>query len=86
MLQKKVRDRLGCSSDRYGAREVKNHIFFKDINWKRLEAGLLDPPFVPDVSKEFFFQLNLLIFVVVVMFFLLNILHIATCRLCQRCS
>ncbi|KAH9522214.1 G protein-coupled receptor kinase 6 [Dermatophagoides farinae] len=48
LLQKKVRDRLGCSNDRYGSREVKNHIFFMDINWKRLEAGLLEPPFVPD--------------------------------------
>ncbi|KAL6986582.1 G protein-coupled receptor kinase 6 [Sarracenia purpurea var. burkii] len=28
--------------------EVKKHDFFKCINWKRLEAGLEEPPFVPD--------------------------------------
>lgn len=36
--------------NRYGAREVKKHDFFKCVNWKRLEAGLEEPPFVPDVS------------------------------------
>ncbi|RWS30815.1 G protein-coupled receptor kinase 2-like protein, partial [Leptotrombidium deliense] len=48
LLQKKVSDRLGCRSDRNGALEVKSHPFFKLINWKRLEAGMLEPPFVPD--------------------------------------
>ncbi|XP_054851127.1 rhodopsin kinase GRK1 [Eublepharis macularius] len=28
--------------------ELKSHILFKKMNWSRLEAGLLDPPFVPD--------------------------------------
>ncbi|RWS12340.1 G protein-coupled receptor kinase 2-like protein [Dinothrombium tinctorium] len=48
LLQKKVSDRLGCRSGRSGAVEVKSHQFFKIINWKRLEAGILEPPFVPD--------------------------------------
>lgn len=50
LLAKKVTDRLGCRSGRNGAEEVKKHDFFKSINWKRLEAGMADPPFVPDVS------------------------------------
>ncbi|KAH9390127.1 G protein-coupled receptor kinase 6 [Tyrophagus putrescentiae] len=48
LLKKRVRDRLGCSSGRHGAKDVKTNPFFASINWKRLEAGLLDPPFVPD--------------------------------------
>lgn len=38
---------------RHGALDVKTHSFFKTINWKRLEAGILQPPFVPDVSIYF---------------------------------
>jgi len=48
LLAKKVTDRLGCRSGPNGAEEVKKHDFFKSINWKRLEAGMADPPFVPD--------------------------------------
>ncbi|XP_021962333.1 G protein-coupled receptor kinase 2 isoform X3 [Folsomia candida] len=47
-LKKSPKERLGCNSGRRGASEVKQHSFFASINWKRLEAGLVDPPFVPD--------------------------------------
>lgn len=50
LLMKTVKSRLGCRNGRYGAREVKLNPFFNSINWKRLEAGVTDPPFVPDVS------------------------------------
>ena len=50
LLVKAVKSRLGCRNGRHGAREVKLNPFFNSINWKRLEAGLNDPPFVPDVS------------------------------------
>lgn len=50
LLAKTVKTRLGCRNGRYGAREVKLHQFFNCINWKRLEAGMVEPPFVPDVS------------------------------------
>lgn len=33
---------------------MKKHAFFSDINWKRLEAGVVQPPFVPDVSSTVF--------------------------------
>lgn len=46
---KNCKTRLGCHCGRYGAREVKQQDFFKIINWKRLEAGVEDPPFKPDV-------------------------------------
>ncbi|XP_058056135.1 G protein-coupled receptor kinase 2 [Anopheles bellator] len=48
LLMKTVKSRLGCRNGRHGAREVKLHPFFNSINWKRLEAGVNDPPFVPD--------------------------------------
>ncbi|XP_058464241.1 G protein-coupled receptor kinase 2 [Malaya genurostris] len=48
LLMKAVKNRLGCRSGRQGAREIKLHSFFNSINWKRLEAGLVEPPFVPD--------------------------------------
>lgn len=47
LLTKNPRQRLGFSG---GAAEVKGHPVFKDINFKKLEANMLDPPFCPDVS------------------------------------
>ncbi|XP_029301655.1 LOW QUALITY PROTEIN: rhodopsin kinase 2-like [Cottoperca gobio] len=40
-LKKKVAHRLGCSDD------PRKHAFFKGINFHRLEAGLVEPPWVP---------------------------------------
>ncbi|CAL4092272.1 unnamed protein product, partial [Meganyctiphanes norvegica] len=48
LLKKNVKERLGCKNGRHGAIEVKAQEFYKNTNWKRLEAGLIDPPFVPD--------------------------------------
>uniref|UniRef100_A0A8C5LZS3 G protein-coupled receptor kinase n=1 Tax=Leptobrachium leishanense TaxID=445787 RepID=A0A8C5LZS3_9ANUR len=46
LLCKDPKQRLGCSGG--GAQEVKDHPLFKNINFKRLEAGILEPPFKPD--------------------------------------
>ncbi|KAM6444148.1 G protein-coupled receptor kinase 5 isoform 2-T3 [Liasis olivaceus] len=46
LLTKDVKQRLGCREG--GAAEVKSHPFFKSMNFKRLQAGMLEPPFVPD--------------------------------------
>ncbi|KAL1492087.1 hypothetical protein ABEB36_012581 [Hypothenemus hampei] len=48
LLVKNPTDRLGGKADRQGASLVKQHPFFQTINWRRLEAGIVDPPFVPD--------------------------------------
>jgi len=48
LLQKSVSNRLGCSSGRHGVREVKIHPWFNSINWRRMEAGRITPPFEPD--------------------------------------
>lgn len=44
LLDKDPATRLGCE----GADQVKSHPFFKNINWKRLENGMWEVPFVPD--------------------------------------
>uniref|UniRef100_A0A667WIN3 G protein-coupled receptor kinase n=1 Tax=Myripristis murdjan TaxID=586833 RepID=A0A667WIN3_9TELE len=46
LLTKDPKQRLGCLAE--GAVGVKAHPFFKNINFKRLEAGILEPSFVPD--------------------------------------
>ncbi|XP_028164028.1 G protein-coupled receptor kinase 2 [Ostrinia furnacalis] len=40
--------RLGCGAGRRGAQLVKAHRFFAQLNFARLEAGMVDAPFVPD--------------------------------------
>jgi hypothetical protein len=37
---------------RYGSKEVKNHPFFADINWDKLERREIDPPFKPGVKSK----------------------------------
>lgn len=48
LLAKDPAQRLGCLGG--GASEVKAHPLFRSINFKRLEAGMLQAPFIPDVS------------------------------------
>uniref|UniRef100_A0AAR2KBS3 G protein-coupled receptor kinase n=1 Tax=Pygocentrus nattereri TaxID=42514 RepID=A0AAR2KBS3_PYGNA len=45
LLAKDPNERLGCQG---GASEVKAHALFRSINFKRLEAGMLEAPFIPD--------------------------------------
>ncbi|XP_048374140.1 rhodopsin kinase GRK1 [Sphaerodactylus townsendi] len=46
LMAKEPAQRLGFKNNTCS--ELKNHVFFKKMNWNRLEAGLLEPPFVPD--------------------------------------
>ncbi|XP_022107171.1 G protein-coupled receptor kinase 5-like isoform X2 [Acanthaster planci] len=46
LLQKEVENRLGFRNN--SAQDVKDEPFFASINFTRLEAGKVDPPFVPD--------------------------------------
>ncbi|XP_066892913.1 G protein-coupled receptor kinase 4 isoform X1 [Kogia breviceps] len=46
LLTKDPKQRLGCRGE--GVAEVKGHPVFRDINFKRLEAHMSDPPFRPD--------------------------------------
>uniref|UniRef100_F7CEP4 G protein-coupled receptor kinase n=1 Tax=Equus caballus TaxID=9796 RepID=F7CEP4_HORSE len=57
LLCKDPAERLGCRGG--SAREVKEHPLFKKLNFKRLGAGMLEPPFKPDmVETECFQELN----------------------------
>ncbi|CAI9560117.1 unnamed protein product [Staurois parvus] len=46
LLAKDPKQRLGCNE--HGASKVKQHQFLGNINYKRLEAGIMKPSFVPD--------------------------------------
>ncbi|KAM9312800.1 G protein-coupled receptor kinase 5-like [Gastrophryne carolinensis] len=46
LLAKDPKQRLGCNEQ--SASQVKQHPFLRNINFKRLEAGFMKPPFVPD--------------------------------------
>lgn len=46
LLQKDPKQRLGCAAS--GAADIKKNKLFSNINWKRLMAGMVEPPFVPD--------------------------------------
>ncbi|XP_028838877.1 rhodopsin kinase GRK1b [Denticeps clupeoides] len=46
LMEKDPEKRLGFKNN--DCSELKNQAFFKDLNWGRLEAGMLTPPFIPD--------------------------------------
>jgi len=50
LLNRDYKCRLGYGEG--GAEKVKKLAFFKTINWKRLEAKIIPPPFLPDVASE----------------------------------
>ncbi|CAJ1069955.1 G protein-coupled receptor kinase 5 [Xyrichtys novacula] len=51
LLKKDPKERLGCSS--LGGKEVRSHPFFKKMNFRMLEAGLVEPPFKPDPRQVY---------------------------------
>ncbi len=50
LLDKSHSTRLGCCGR--GFDDIKEHPFFRNINWAHLEAGILTPPFKPNVNKS----------------------------------
>ncbi|GLV32684.1 G protein-coupled receptor kinase 2 [Carabus blaptoides fortunei] len=48
LLAKSPTARLGGKAGRYGADHIKQHDFFQTIKWRRLEAGMIEAPFIPD--------------------------------------
>uniref|UniRef100_G1P3W5 G protein-coupled receptor kinase n=1 Tax=Myotis lucifugus TaxID=59463 RepID=G1P3W5_MYOLU len=50
LLTKDPKQRLGCQGD--GAAGVRKHPLFKNINFKRLEVHMVEPPFCPDAQRN----------------------------------
>ena len=48
LLDRDPSRRLGSK----GAQEIKDHPFFDEIDWKKLMARKITPPFRPDVVSE----------------------------------
>ncbi|XP_074550880.1 rhodopsin kinase GRK1-like [Halichoeres trimaculatus] len=46
LMAREVAQRMGFKND--CCDEIRAHPFFSDINWRKLNAGILPPPFVPD--------------------------------------
>lgn len=72
LLTKLPIERLGGKCGRNGASQIKQQSFFQSINWRRLEAGMVEPPFVPDV------RLNTIQILICNVFFC----NLASCGLC----
>lgn len=51
LLVKDPKKRLGCQAS--GVKGVKSHPFFKKINFRMLEAGLVEPPYKPDPRQVY---------------------------------
>ncbi|KAK5920620.1 hypothetical protein CgunFtcFv8_024413 [Champsocephalus gunnari] len=48
LLARDVEKRMGFKNE--CCDEIRAHAFFSDINWRKLNAGILHPPFVPDAK------------------------------------
>lgn len=59
-LERDPSKRLGCKSwsRRQGQSQLRGHRWFRDVNWEKLDARQLTPPFVPDVRSPVFISLG----------------------------
>lgn len=48
-MTKNVSRRLGCVPSQGGEQAILDHPFFKEIDWKALEAKRVKPPFKPKI-------------------------------------
>jgi hypothetical protein len=47
-MAKNPLNRLG---NKGGINDIKNHVFFKDVNWKNIENFSVKAPYMPDVKN-----------------------------------
>ncbi|KAJ3682921.1 hypothetical protein LUZ60_013148 [Juncus effusus] len=50
LLNKEAKKRLGSGTS--GSDEIKNHKWFKSINWRKLESREIQPTFIPNVAGK----------------------------------
>ena len=50
LLERDPQKRLGWKAGGGGLQDIKNHPWFREIDWDALEKKEVPPPFVPDVS------------------------------------
>ena len=51
-LERDPKKRLGGRSGVSNTEEIRCHRWFAQLDWEKLEAKQLDPPFVPNVSPH----------------------------------
>lgn len=51
LLQKDITKRLGCLKD--GMNDIRNHKFFKKINWSKLRQRKEKAPWKPDIGDPY---------------------------------
>lgn len=60
LLNRNVEQRLGCGSSTMfairGIQAIKQHPFFRKIDWNKLYRKQLDPPIKPCIGKPTFFE------------------------------
>ena len=49
-LTKDCEDRLGCTAS--GEQSIVDHAFFREMDWVKLEARQIEPPFKPIIVRK----------------------------------